>query len=485
MRVGRLLVMAVLVSVPATAAELALLLAVPYDRSELATAATSSPSLRIARGEAEGLPIRLTGLVGPVSLATSEVAGLDVELARVGWVEVVRPRAGIRPDPLLPPQLDDVTGPELLWLRVSARAAEPGRYSISLVAAQGESNVGLDITVEVLPITVPATTKVVLQAAVAARPARPELALAVLRRLAPYRFNAFAGALTAGRARNTESYAEFLATVFGELGYVHARIPSTGMFSFRKGLAQVHGRGEAARTAWSERYRDYLEALRPVLDDPRFRGRLAAKLWDEPHERQYGQVGRLTAIARSIRPDLPIELTEVPSPRLTGAADIWVVPIKWLLGPDGARRPADAPMWLYANGLHGIDRPSHSLRLIGWLLWHHGLDGYHFWSIDWWRKDPWTTVSERSVDFVKRGTLLYPGPADEPFLGSLRLERFRDGIEDMLLVRILEERSPDDPLLGRLAARIDAISYDSLPRPPDPRAWRERVLDRLLEEQAP
>jgi len=157
-------------------------------------------------------------------------------------------------------------------------------------------------------------------------------------------------------------------------------------------------------------------------------------------------------------------LTEVPLPKYPNV-DIWIPQMErgyeafpkeiqwardngktlWMYtsspetGPDGAN--------FYPNT--NIDFPATHCRLIPWVCWQDKLDGYLYWCVNVWEKDPWQTA-ETYRNQNGNGSFYYPGK-DGP-VHSLRLEAFRDGMEDYEYFYLLKSRAD--------AARSDKSKAD-------------------------
>jgi hypothetical protein len=122
------------------------------------------------------------------------------------------------------------------------------------------------------------------------------------------------------------------------------------------------------------------------------------------------------------------------------------------------------------------------MRILGWLLWKYNLDGYLFWAINWWKEDPWKTVSSKKKDFLKRGTLVYPDPRTGKIYPSLRLEAFRDGIEDMLLLREVEKlaqgNGPKATKAKTLLSKLKNVYSiaERFDHAPNPAVFREEIM---------
>jgi hypothetical protein len=66
-----------------------------------------------------------------------------------------------------------------------------------------------------------------------------------------------------------------------------------------------------------------------------------------------------------------------------------------------------------------------------------GASGLLFWSVNFWRVDPWKDTNDFVDDQNLSGTLYYPSPQGP--VPSIRLEVLRDGMEDHDYLTLLEE----------------------------------------------
>ena len=93
-------------------------------------------------------------------------------------------------------------------------------------------------------------------------------------------------------------------------------------------------------------------------------------------------------------------------------------------------------IWMYVSGPSGqtspnliIDGDSIDYRIIPWLCWKYDIKGFLYWCVNWWPLvDPFKNAKNSDWEQNGNGLLFYPG-ADGP-MASLRLEIFRDGLED-------------------------------------------------------
>jgi hypothetical protein len=103
-------------------------------------------------------------------------------------------------------------------------------------------------------------------------------------------------------------------------------------------------------------------------------------------------------------------------------------------------------MWTYVSGPGGsgypnlaIDFDSIDYRIIPWLCWKHDIKGFLYWCVNWWPyADPFKTAMNTKWNQNGNGLLFYPGE-DGP-IDSLRLEIFRDGMEDYEYLYLLKQK---------------------------------------------
>jgi len=125
---------------------------------------------------------------------------------------------------------------------------------------------------------------------------------------------------------------------------------------------------------------------------------------------------------------------------------------------DGGRTGAPKGYWLQHDGEQfpslAVDAHGAEARLLPWVAWHMGFEGaLGIRLMDWpdtWDQAPavppllWPAEGVESSEF-----LVYPGA--DAFYGSLRLERLRDGIEDLAYFAALEAAVADGKLEGHRA----------------------------------
>ncbi|MBI4523043.1 MAG: DUF4091 domain-containing protein [Deltaproteobacteria bacterium] len=150
-----------------------------------------------------------------------------------------------------------------------------------------------------------------------------------------------------------------------------------------------------------------------------------------------------------------------PRPELQGLVDIWDPMMS--MEPErnevygsrmedirAARRRGEEVFWYEAGHRppypgHELDIPAIALRMIFWVSWKYGIDGWKQFGFvgGWehrenqtWPDTEWNTYSWRTYN--GNGQLLYPGPGGRP-RPSIRMVNIRDGIEDIESLYLLRD----------------------------------------------
>jgi hypothetical protein len=103
-------------------------------------------------------------------------------------------------------------------------------------------------------------------------------------------------------------------------------------------------------------------------------------------------------------------------------------------------------MWMYISGPANsgepnlaIDFDSIDYRIIPWLCWKYNIKGFLYWCVNWWPYvDPFESASNTKWNQNGNGLLYYPG--ENGPIASLRLEVFRDGMEDYEYLVLLKNK---------------------------------------------
>ncbi len=100
-------------------------------------------------------------------------------------------------------------------------------------------------------------------------------------------------------------------------------------------------------------------------------------------------------------------------------------------------------MWMYISGPSStgspnlvMDSDSIEYRIAPWMAWKYDIKGFLYWCVNWWPTvDPFKNAKNSKWDQNGNGLLFYPG--EQGPLPSMRVEVFRDGMEDYEYIQIL------------------------------------------------
>ncbi len=145
-------------------------------------------------------------------------------------------------------------------------------------------------------------------------------------------------------------------------------------------------------------------------------------------------LNRVFAAIHAAHPKIRIFGAETPSPILHGM-NIWCININAFdLDVLREQHRLGHEVWWY-NGYRdprpgmriaarGIDH-----RILGWMNWKYGIDGYLIWTVNRWLNNPWKAPNPSRRAPAGDHFLLYPNP-DGTVSRSIRLAMLRDGLED-------------------------------------------------------
>ena len=208
---------------------------------------------------------------------------------------------------------------------------------------------------------------------------------------------------------------------------------------------------------FDEMFENYLVELCGQLGRHGILDRSFIYMWDEMTEGHYPAMRKTTGMVRKFAPGLKVLTVSAPDPDVVDNNDIIVAahPAHWW--SDDAREVVakasrrGKKIWMYANSVtFGTASRAIIPRLTAWLCRSHGMCGYLHWSCDY---------NWKANNFAKNGKewLLYPSDGESVY--SVRMEYFRDGVEDFNLMELVK-RLPEGERL-RLERRIAEISSDS------------------------
>jgi len=235
----------------------------------------------------------------------------------------------------------------------------------------------------------------------------------------------------------------------------------------------------------------FVEAYTKFLKGKGWLDKALVELWDEPTDLEWPYIKERAGRLKKIDPDLRLQLFAEGGPYdfwdnstdkygLNDLVDIWA-PVNIIELPETQAKGGE--IWTYFCTLARecapnffIDCPAIYQRSIAWYCWMYGVDGFEHWSTNYfwrnvhkgkpmdqkWPNVPWDSRSY--YYFNGEGQLVYPGPDGIPY-SSIRLENFRDGMEDYeYLFRLRELLSKygnnnSDPLLVEYRQLLKPENY--------------------------
>ena len=216
---------------------------------------------------------------------------------------------------------------------------------------------------------------------------------------------------------------------------------------------------------FDETFKNYLVSLGGQLGRRGILERSFIYMWDEMTEGHYPAMRKTTDMVRRYAPGLKVLTVSAPDPEVLANNDIIVAahPAHWW--SDEAREVvkkahADGKkIWMYANSVtFGTASRAVIPRLTAWLCRSHGMSGYLHWSCDY---------NWKANDFAKNGKewLLYPSYGEPVY--SVRMEYFRDGVEDFNLMELVKklpemERRRVERSIAEISSDKSALKADPL-----------------------
>ncbi|MBN2315196.1 MAG: DUF4091 domain-containing protein [Sedimentisphaerales bacterium] len=258
-------------------------------------------------------------------------------------------------------------------------------------------------------------------------------------------------------------------------GYVYEtnRLEQYAEVAFKAGIRQIHlhsvGRrtarltDPASRIAPNESALRRLEAWEKVVRRRHWQDRFLVSISDEPfihHEESYAAiVDRVHNIAPSIR------CVEAVEAKYLGELDIYVPKLSHLnlwyphfkqVQNEGAELwfyTCCHPVGRYPNRF--LDQSLLKVRVLHWLNYLYGLDGYLHWGLNHFSgDDPYTQEGISKGLPLGDRAIAYPGT--KGLLGSLRFSAMRDGLQDFEYLWVLEKKLSDiKSKLGREVIWLD------------------------------
>ena len=227
--------------------------------------------------------------------------------------------------------------------------------------------------------------------------------------------------------------------------------------------------------------RDYLKALRSMLEKNGWMERFYMHVVDEPHDGCAEGYRALAALVRKFFPKTPI-MEAVAYTNLEGAVDVWV-PLNAAYQANRAfydemKADGENEVWHYVccgprgNGFVNrfMDYPLLSSRYLFWGNFAYDLKGYLHWGLNQYElaQDPFVCSAPPHIAGFAPDTILPPGDthmvypgSDGPWM-SMRLEAQRAGAEDYELFRKLAQAdaAKAHALCAKGFTAFDRVQYD-------------------------
>jgi len=308
---------------------------------------------------------------------------------------------------------------------------------------------------------------------------------------------------------------------FAGVNYVSQLPDKSGKYDFSKvekvlGYCIDHGLNRfsiiqmkkgAYTPAEAETAYKFTTAYARFLRDKGWLDKALVELWDEPTDLEWPGIKERAERLKKIEPGLRLQLFAEGGPYnfwdrstdkygLNGLVDIWA-PINPVESPETQAKGGE--IWAYFCTLTRenapnffIDCPAIYQRSIAWYCWMYGLDGFEHWSTTYfwrntlpgkpmdqkWPNVPWDSRTYHY--FNGEGQLVYPGVDGFPY-SSIRLENFRDGMEDYEYLHRLREllsayKETDDPGINAYRQLLNPENYLLLKYPRSLKETLENTL---------
>lgn len=204
----------------------------------------------------------------------------------------------------------------------------------------------------------------------------------------------------------------------------------------------------------------FLSALYAHLKERGWTGRYVQHIHDEPHGDERPLYNRYAKLIRSELPGIPtVDAVSLDQDLgfFADVADIWVPVLGSFdkqMDKIQAHVAKGGQAWFYTC-IYPQDRylnrftdlPLMKTRLLHWLNYRYGFDGFLHWGGNYWSREPFDNVQPVINDgttLLPAGdnAIVYPWPEKNTVLSSIRLEAMREGVEDYELLVALGKRDP-------------------------------------------
>jgi len=261
-------------------------------------------------------------------------------------------------------------------------------------------------------------------------------------------------------------------------------------------IALPHNSDEHLRTLGG-----YLSAAAEHTRKLGFKGLIYVQPYDEPQPDAYERVAQTLAGLGKYAPGISRLMDAVYPPKLPAELrsniDLWCPLSPGIEGNEFEQEQAagDILWWYVCCGPRGqyanffTNQSVLENRMLFTQTWQHHVTGVLYWGLNYWLDwnkppaaprfpdAPWRGVTDNEgADYCGDGYFIYPGPAVDQPLSSIRLETLRDGVEDYEYLYLLNELSrgrnaPQE--VQRLLAVPPEVSPSLTGFTRDPQVFRE------------
>ncbi len=370
-------------------------------------------------------------------------------------------------DPLMPERRFDcpagVNTP--LWCMVSVpRDAKPGVYAgtLTLSAQAGMRPVAIPLELTVWDFELPREnscrtayafdTAFLSQQLVARKDLDPDTLLrAYMRffaehRVSPRYLPSLGGDLHGSgniRLVNGNLVADFAAFdrlagyCFDELGMNTAQLPG-GQIGSQQNFYGFYGVKDLFSPEFERLWSQFVRLMFTHLREKGWEEKFYFNIWDEPTFESYAAIRRAATITKAAMPGVTIMVFSDYIEELKDVVDIFN-------GMDAkAARKLGRTAWTYnVPGGNVIDHSSMAARLVPVWIWKEQADGFLFWRVNFWRKDPWVHPNDAYASWF------YYDPKTLEPVSSIRWAMMREGWEDYEYLVLAERLAAEAEKTGR------------------------------------
>lgn len=238
----------------------------------------------------------------------------------------------------------------------------------------------------------------------------------------------------------------------------------------------------------------FLSALNAHLEEKKWKSIYYQHILDEAHGPEPPVYARFAGYVRRYLPGVltmdAVDAEHMPA-ELKENCDVWVPQLGRFddqMDLLNERMKSGREVWFYTclvpnqrylNRL--IDYPLVKTRLLHWLNFRYGFNGFLHWGWNYWSPEPMNDtqpVINANTELLPPGDafIVYPDRANKSVFSSIRLEAMREGIEDYELLRALKTKNP-----AKAEQLSKAVIRDFTDYVRDPAAFRQHERE-LLEE---